>query len=690
MAVGEAQWKASPMPNIAQRQWTLGMERRDVQCPSIYPTTGGWHACCAEAAFKPRRRPESLVSTDQAAGCLVVSVGARTAWKFEDAMVHAGCDVVAVDPSLPLLANNMARAHAFTRSKASGRLRFLYADLRGTNATGGALPPDPAVSHGRSFSAPRLTLDAMIELLTEPHQSIHVLKMDCAGCEWEVLADVAARRPETLTRVRQLHLELHLLPRYGFTRHEQLQTLLRHLRHAHGFRIFHTTVGAGWRDGLNLTAEGMETMDAHGEAGRRGLPLGVAHEAAGTARLHLIRPEHLQQEQLQVLQRGAAERAAEQAVGGSNGDGSKADADADGRRCDARRPLTPPTIWPKVAVCLVGELRSAREAGPSIVTHLLAPARADAFVLATTKWPTSSVETSRVEAMLRAMYSPHVVQLVYGEDKRLPLLNASLVDEIAASPLFANHILQKLMPEAGWPKRYAWQLAQRHGCYRMVRRHEQRLGHAYDVYIRTRLDIMLFQPLPLAFYATAPRHRVIVPEGEDFGTLCSGLNDRFWAGGALAFHTDAHLWQALLRPLQQAPRALADVWTMETLQREESRRAQLVLTRPPLAYCIIMPDTGKCKYIGELIQSVMLLPELPRQQPRRCGDLGDAHDYQRFCRRRAAAFPLARKGPWSDAAFKTPLPVRMQLSHPSLCWIRRECQQRARGASIRMHRNALP
>ena len=76
-----------------------------------------------------------------------------------------------------------------------------------------------------------------------------------------------------------------------------------------------------------------------------------------------------------------------------------------------------------------------------------------------------------------------------------------------------------LQPGAGWPRKYAAQWINKLACYHMVRRHEQRTKREYEVYFRIRLDTMLYQPMPLAFFAPQPSDRVIIPAGEDFGRV---------------------------------------------------------------------------------------------------------------------------------------------------------------------------
>ena len=77
--------------------------------------------------------------------------------------------------------------------------------------------------------------------------SVDVLKIDCEGCEWGALAKLAKDAPWLLSRVRILHLELHLTPALGLTNAtQQLGALLSFLIELHGFRIFRRKFNAGW------------------------------------------------------------------------------------------------------------------------------------------------------------------------------------------------------------------------------------------------------------------------------------------------------------------------------------------------------------------------------------------------------------------------------------------------------------
>ena len=161
--------------------------------------------------------------------CLVISIGIGGEWAFEDALVKAGCEVHAFDPTSDLRASHEAHARA-----GDAKLHFHYVGLgAGANYT--------ATNHSNSYgalSSEFLPLDALIATAKRGRDvPLTILKVDCEGCEWDAFADAARRAPHALDDVSMLMIELHLTERLGMRDAASLSTLMRHVVGDHRFRL---------------------------------------------------------------------------------------------------------------------------------------------------------------------------------------------------------------------------------------------------------------------------------------------------------------------------------------------------------------------------------------------------------------------------------------------------------------------
>ena len=258
---------------------------------------------------------------------------------------------------------------------------------------------------------------------------------------------------------------------------------------------------------------------------------------------------------------------------------------------------------PSAAVCIVGQMRTLGQTAESLRKFVLEELLADGFVVLATKAVPTSAERAAVEAL-----GPRIVSSSVGPEQTI--LNMTLVERIARAKIHAHYVLHQLSPRTNWPRRLAAFLAHLKQCHYDVMQRAAQRGAAYDLYVRIRPDVELFEPLPAAFatgftagQAVLSAGQAVLPVGEDYG----GLNDRFLVGDAAAFDADASRWRYFVD--DRAPPALARPWNCERYFAATLHASGVVVRRAALAYCIVLAD-GTCKYPGELSHSLDAMPTL--------------------------------------------------------------------------------
>jgi hypothetical protein len=198
-------------------------------CSSDANVTGTtWHVC-----------EDLLPSAGHA--CTALSIGIGGDWFFEQALRRRGCRVHGFDPTVAL----RSRHEAFA---ADHNMSFHFQGLgrpAGNRNAYGAIDVTTLAPLGALFASAGVGADGAVD----------VLKIDCEGCEWAALADVAARAPALLSRVSQLLIEVHMTPGYGFGGAAQLGALLEHLLGAQGFRLHRTRANLGYARDRNLVPD---------------------------------------------------------------------------------------------------------------------------------------------------------------------------------------------------------------------------------------------------------------------------------------------------------------------------------------------------------------------------------------------------------------------------------------------------
>ena len=160
------------------------------------------HACTGGLQLLDTGWPvcqEDLRTLGAQSVCLIYTVGIGNDWRFEDRMARHGCEVHSFDPTEHLLQSH----HAHTQPGVS----FHPWGLHGAEGC-------RAVAENRSFygalHGPMLTLKQILGRLGHANRKLHVLKIDCEGCEWDVFDHLRRSQPALLSRVKLLLLELHL------------------------------------------------------------------------------------------------------------------------------------------------------------------------------------------------------------------------------------------------------------------------------------------------------------------------------------------------------------------------------------------------------------------------------------------------------------------------------------------------
>ena len=174
---------------------------KSVHCPDEWLPTYSKNATLTAAEYSLCSRPTMP--------CLAISVGLGGEVEFENALSAIGCEVHGFDPteSLRLAHSKAAQQHSWTfhpvglAGAPAGRNNW-YGDL--------------------CAGSEMLTLPQMLHRVAGESRQVHVLKVDCEGCEWQALV---ASTP-ALLRVDEFLVELHLTPQYGLLRDEILPRVL--------------------------------------------------------------------------------------------------------------------------------------------------------------------------------------------------------------------------------------------------------------------------------------------------------------------------------------------------------------------------------------------------------------------------------------------------------------------------------
>eukprot|EP01064_Diplonema_japonicum_P030178 TRINITY_DN5059_c0_g1_i4.p1 TRINITY_DN5059_c0_g1~~TRINITY_DN5059_c0_g1_i4.p1 ORF type:complete len:564 (+),score=126.42 TRINITY_DN5059_c0_g1_i4:44-1735(+) len=216
---------AIPCPDIAKESWILG--------DNYFRPLPFWSHCCNKGPaliqcptreiFDPNHQARSVpnavalalqgrITASALPICqtfienfrdipkpIVYGVGIGGEWDFEDNVATLlNAEVHGFDPT-----DNLRASHA--RHRHPG-VHFHFKGLRGESHA-----IHRATSYGH-VGGPLFHLQELMDQLG--HKEIHMLRVDCEGCEWEAF-DWIQRHPETIAKVKVLIWEVHLSHHFG-------------------------------------------------------------------------------------------------------------------------------------------------------------------------------------------------------------------------------------------------------------------------------------------------------------------------------------------------------------------------------------------------------------------------------------------------------------------------------------------
>jgi len=172
--------------------------------------------------------------------CLVYSVGSSNDIKFEQAVKkHMGCEIHTFDPTV-------------SESSFVGHDTAVFHQWGFGSDGEPAEASDPARGN---FSWTGKSLEIVVQDLGHSHRTIDILKIDCEGCEWQVLKDIFSSIKKRRVQIDQILVEMHYK-----TNKKGLETLFQHMDSA-GLRLFHKERNQWGCDGWACVEYAMATSN---------------------------------------------------------------------------------------------------------------------------------------------------------------------------------------------------------------------------------------------------------------------------------------------------------------------------------------------------------------------------------------------------------------------------------------------
>jgi len=188
-------------------------------CDSIVDTLGGWKIC--------------LSKLSDVSSCLVYSVGIAEEWGFDTFMGNMGCEVHAFDPTVDLRKKDLGENVHFhlwglTTEDSKNERTF-----ESTDVYGGMVP-----------GSEMLTFKEITDRLGHTNRKIDFFKMDCEGCEWDVLYELG----DDVIQFEQILVEFHFTVRLGMDtkrKVEKAAVIYDNLKN-NGFGYYYVRENGGW------------------------------------------------------------------------------------------------------------------------------------------------------------------------------------------------------------------------------------------------------------------------------------------------------------------------------------------------------------------------------------------------------------------------------------------------------------
>jgi len=202
--------------------------------------TEGWPLC--EGFWKPPKN------------CIAYDIGIRTQWGLPEKLHKLfGCMPYSFDPS-----DKYERSHRNFALK-NKWANFHYWGL-GSSEIGSSAKSFTHFKFGSVGNRVKTFKETMQKL---NHDKVHVIKIDCEGCEWEMFHHIATQSPKTLSDTHVILVEMH------FARHLQMNSVQAlgytasffwHVILNHGFRVWYV----GFNDGWDASRDMYPEIDSYG------------------------------------------------------------------------------------------------------------------------------------------------------------------------------------------------------------------------------------------------------------------------------------------------------------------------------------------------------------------------------------------------------------------------------------------